>query len=286
MLKDSGWSLILHGGAKEIASDEQHEHRDGVADALSSGVEILQAGGTALEAVEAVVRVLEANPIFNAGIGAVKNRKGEVELDASIMDGRTLDIGAVAGLQGFKHPVSVARAMLREKPILLVGDGAVEFALRNNAEQWDLGGKKKSSTSASDTVGCVARDRDGHLAAASSSGGLEGAEAGRVGDVAMPGGGFYADDQRGAVALSGEGEAIARVMVAGEVIRLMQTMPVQDSLQAALRLVGRVNGEAGMIAISPAGEVGWTHNSAHFAVAYGNDGEPHGQTFLSRDEAI
>ncbi|MFL5240313.1 MAG: isoaspartyl peptidase/L-asparaginase, partial [Rhizomicrobium sp.] len=175
MPNENGWSLILHGGAKEIAPEEQRDHRDGVSGALTSGIELLDRGGTAVEAVEAVVRALEANPIFNAGIGAVKNRKGQVELDASIMDGSSLDIGAVAGLQGFRHPVSIAQAMLREKQVLLVGEGAVEFAQKHRAERWDLGGKSKSKTNASDTVGCVARDRSGRLAVASSSGGLDGA---------------------------------------------------------------------------------------------------------------
>src|SRR3954453_19320320 len=115
-----GWRIVLHGGAKEIPEEEQPSHRAGVARALASGVDVLGRGGSALDAVETVVRVLEDDPVFNAGSGSVKNAKGEIEMDASIMDGSTLEVGAVAGLQGFRNPVRIARAMVREKPILLV----------------------------------------------------------------------------------------------------------------------------------------------------------------------
>src|SRR4051812_18902157 len=120
------WSLILHGGAKKIAGQEQGEHREGLSQALEAGTGVLTRGGSALEAVEAAVRVLENVPVFNAGIGAAKNREGEIELDGAIMDGATLNVGAVAVLKGFRHPVSVARAMLREKQVLLAGPGAAE----------------------------------------------------------------------------------------------------------------------------------------------------------------
>jgi beta-aspartyl-peptidase (threonine type) len=280
----SGWSLILHGGAKEISPEEQDAHREGLAQALDAGIQILSRGGSALDAVEAAVRVLEDVPVFNAGIGAVKNRRGEIELDGAIMDGATLDIGAVAVLKGFRHPVSVARAMLREKQVLLAGAGAVEFARTVDAERFGSQTAERSKTNASDTVGCLARDVKGNLAVASSSGGLEGSEPGRVGDVCMPGCGFYADNQRGAVAMSGEGESAARMMSAGEALRMMRGRPVQVAAECALKEIDRVGGEMGIIAMTTAGEIGWAHTSPHFAVACATRAEPKGRIFLSRDE--
>ena len=278
----SSWSLILHGGAKTIKPDKEAENREGLALSLAVGRSVLDAGGSALEAVEMVVRKLEELPTFNAGVGAVKNAEGEVELDASIMDGATLDIGAVAGLQGFRNPVSIARALLREKAILLVGDGAMKFAERMGAERANLKAASKSNAEASDTVGCVALDGHGNLAVAPSTGGLEGAVPGRVGDVPLPGCGFYADNNRGALSLSGEGEAIARVMLAAESLNRMQHQSVHDAAADALQLLTKVKGEGGIIAIAPSGEIGWAHNSSHFAVALATGEDPGGQIFLAK----
>jgi beta-aspartyl-peptidase (threonine type) len=275
------WSLILHGGAKTISADKQAENRAGLAEALTVGREFLCSGGAALDAVEAVVRKLEELPTFNAGVGSVKNDAGEVELDASIMDGTTLDIGAVAGLQGFCHPVSVARALLREKAILLVGEGAKQFAKSRGAERANLDAASVSGPGG-DTVGCVALDMEGNLAVATSTGGLEGAVAGRVGDVPLPGCGFYADNARGALSLSGEGEAIARVMLAAETMMRMQHQSVQSAAESALQLLKKVDGEAGIIVIGPSGAIGWAHNSSHFAVALATSAMPGGSIFLRK----
>jgi beta-aspartyl-peptidase (threonine type) len=197
------------------------------------------------------------------------------------MDGKTFDIGAVAGLQGFKHPVSIARALLRQKAILLVGDGAKQFAERHGAERSDLEADSVSGPG-SDTVGCVALDVGGNLAVATSTGGLEGAVAGRVGDVPLPGCGFYADNDRGALSLSGDGEAIARVMLASETLGRMQHQTIQSAAESSLQLLKRVNGEAGVIAITPGGEIGWAHTSSHFAVALATAAMPGGATFLKK----
>ena len=118
------WSLILHGGAKDIPAAEAKAHRQGCLRALEPGREILEAGGRALDAVEACVRALEDDPTFNAGYGSVLNSDGAVEMDSAVMDGATLDIGAVAAITGVRHPVSVARALLKERPVLLVGSRA------------------------------------------------------------------------------------------------------------------------------------------------------------------
>jgi beta-aspartyl-peptidase (threonine type) len=278
------WSIILHGGAKTIPAKEEEESRSGLRDALRVGRAILVAGGSALDAVEATVRKLEELPAFNAGVGSVKNEEGEVELDASIMDGASLDIGAVAGLQSFKHPVSVARALLREKTILLVGAGAQKFAEARGAERLDLERSSKSNEG-SDTVGCVALDQVGNLAVATSTGGLEGAMAGRVGDVPLPGCGFYADNQRGALSVSGEGEAIARVLLASEALELMGQKPVQTAVDMVLHSLEKVSGQGGLIALTPSGEFGWAHNSSHFAVALASHSLSGEGIFLKKDEA-
>jgi beta-aspartyl-peptidase (threonine type) len=273
----SGWVLICHGGAKDIAPEQEAPNREGLRDALKKGVNVLSNGGSALDAVEAVVQVLEENPTYNAGLrGSVRNEDGEIEMDASIMDGATLDIGAVAGLRLIKHPVAVARALLREKEILLVGEGAMKFALQKGFTFESEA--SASAQSGCDTVGCVARDRDANLAVATSTGGLEGARAGRVGDVPLPGCGFYADNARGAISASGEGEAIARAMVVAEALRLAADLGMESATHTALQSLQKVQGEGGLIAIAPDGAIGWSHNSRNFAIGIAReiDGEDFG----------
>ncbi len=186
------WALILHGGAKEIKPEEQEENRDCCLEALAAGRQVLERGGTAIDAVEASIRVLEALPAFNAGLGSASNAAGEVETCAALMDGKTLDVGAVGALMGVHHPVSVARKILPEEPILLVGEGAYDFARDHHAELCDpraliVEKRKESLESLHDTVGAVAFDVNGNLAAGTSTGGLTGALNGRMGDSAIPG---------------------------------------------------------------------------------------------------
>jgi beta-aspartyl-peptidase (threonine type) len=282
------WSIILHGGAKDIPADQEEAHRIGLGKALAIGRQVLAAGGTALDAVERTVRQLEEDPIFNAGLGSVRNTRGEMLLDASIMDGATLDIGAVAGLEGYLHPVSIARHLLREKPVLLAGHGAHDFARDLDAELMPQVQPHLEVTSGAaiggDTVGCVAMDMAGNFAVATSTGGLEGTKPGRVGDVPMAGCGFYADDTRGAPSLSGDGEAIARLMLAGETLRLMDERSPGDAITAALENLQRVKGEAGIIAIGRDGRSDWNHNSSHFAVARADHSNPQGEIALRRKE--
>jgi beta-aspartyl-peptidase (threonine type) len=127
-MPDRTWAIIVHGGAKDIAPDQQETHRQGCLEAVTAGQAVLEAGGPAIAAVEAAVRVLEDDPIFNAGYGSVLNAKGEVECDAAIMDGATLAVGGVAAVRTLRHPISVAASMLPEKPVLLVAEGAEAFA--------------------------------------------------------------------------------------------------------------------------------------------------------------
>ncbi|ULH17650.1 isoaspartyl peptidase/L-asparaginase family protein (plasmid) [Deinococcus sp. KNUC1210] len=270
------WALVVHGGAKAIEAAQEEANRVGCLEALAAGRSVLEQGGSAVAAVEAAIRVLEADPTFNAGTGAVTNDEGECELDAALMDGQTLAIGAVAGLRGVPHPISVARRMLPEDEILLIAQGAARFAAEHGFPVAAKGAPETPGPdSRHDTVGCVALDTQGHLAAGTSTGGLSGQRAGRVGDSPLPGCGFYADDQQGAAALSGDGEQIARVLLASQALRLAAQAGPDQGVEAALSSMReRVGSEAGIILLSPVGEIGWGHTSRDFACAWQTSGTP------------
>jgi L-asparaginase / beta-aspartyl-peptidase len=278
------WALIIHGGAKAIHPDEMDRHRDGLREAIAPGMAVISSGGAALDAVGAVVRALEDNPIFNAGTGSAKNEDGGIEMDASLMDGATLDIGAVAGLRDVDHPISVCRALLRERPIFLVGDGAQRFARERGFVRRGETESASRKTRSADTVGCVARDVWANLAVGTSTGGLDGQKVGRVGDVPLPGCGFYADNRKGAASLSGDGESIARMMIAAEFLHRLEHLPPQAAAEAALQTMARVPGEAGIIAITPSGRICWTHTSPHFAVGCASATAPQPHIYLNKDE--
>ncbi|HYE48735.1 MAG TPA: isoaspartyl peptidase/L-asparaginase family protein [Azospirillaceae bacterium] len=283
------WVLFLHGGAKEIPPEEERANREGCLKALDAGAKVLRDGGSAVDAVAAALRVLEQEEVFNAGYGSAPNADGEVEMDAAIMDGETLDIGGVAGIRGVRHPSEVARLMLREQPTLLVADGARRFAADKGAELCDPDEllkpeDRKGKPPEKDTVGCVALDPFGHVAAGCSTGGLDGNPPGRVGDTALPGAGLYADDALGAVAFSGDGESICRAMLAAHVMRDLENAGPQEAADAAIARLGRVGGEAGCIVVDRGGRIGWAHNSAHFAVAYASGGTDEARVYLKKDE--
>jgi beta-aspartyl-peptidase (threonine type) len=263
---DARWSLIVHGGARTIEPDRHQANRDGCSAAARIGAAILRDGGSALDAAEQAVRRLEDDLTFNAGSGSVPTAAGEVEMDAAIMDGTTLDIGAVAALARVRHPVSLARLLLTEAPVLLAGAGAQEFARARGIGLYDVPGAE-SEEPQHDTVGCVAMDSEGRLAAATSTGGLPGQLPGRVGDSPIPGCGFYADDQAGAVAISGDGESILRVLLSTRVIDALARQAPPAAVAAGLRHLERVGGEAGIIALDKRGRFGIAHNSDHFSVA-------------------
>jgi beta-aspartyl-peptidase (threonine type) len=286
-----GWSLILHGGAKEVPPGTAAANRHGCLAALESGTNVLRSGGSALDAIEAAVRVLEDNPCFNAGYGSVLNADGHVEMDAAFMDGATLDIGAVAAIRGVRHPASVARLMLREPPILLTAEGARRFAAERRAELCDpatmiapQADDPAPSRLGHDTVGVVARDEAGNFAVCTSTGGLPGCLPGRVGDSPMPGCGFYADNHRGGVALSGDGEHIARRLLAGHAMRVLETTAAQSAAEQVIDHLSRVGGEVGAIVLDRYGGIGWAHNSANFAVAYAASGIVGPRCFLAKQE--
>ncbi|WCM25880.1 isoaspartyl peptidase/L-asparaginase family protein [Sphingomonas sp. QA11] len=259
------WSIAIHGGARTIAPGRHQANRDGCLVAVGVGAKILRDGGTALDAAEQAVRTLENDLTFNAGSGSVPTSAGTVELDAAMMDGATLDVGAVAALSGVRHPVSVARLLLTDRPVLLVGDGARAYALEHGVASYDVPAAAELEPQ-HDTVGCVALDQGGNVVAATSTGGLLGQLPGRVGDAPILGCGFYADNQAGAVAISGDGESILRVLLATRVVDQLGRGSPTDAIESALARLGRVGGEAGIIALDTRGRIGVAHNSDHFAV--------------------
>ncbi len=270
----AGWALIVHGGAKEIEPGDEQANRNGMRQAAEEGRRVLAEGGSAVDAVECAIRVLESLPVFNAGIGSALNAAGGIEMCAGLMDGSDLSVGAVTVIRDVRHPISVARRLLPEKEILLAGQGAFMFAREQELEvvgQDELKSEAAPAQQEHDTVGAVALDRDGHLAAGTSTGGLSGSRVGRVGDSPQPGCGLYADDRFGAVSLSGDGETIARLVLASQIMSRLQAGEMPDAaIESALEELPEVGGEGadgGAIAITPDGRFGWSHNSPHFAVA-------------------
>lgn len=280
------WALILHGGAKDIPQAEEAAHRAGLLAAAEAGRAVLAQGGAALDAVEAAVRALENDPSFNAGFGSVLNARGEVEMDAAIMDGETLDVGGIAAVQGVRNPISAARLLLYETPTLLVGPMARDAVGARGAELCDpalMISPARASTGC-DTVGCVALDVSGSIAAGTSTGGLTGKAPGRVGDSPIPGGGLYADNQRGGVSLSGDGEKVSRVLLGFEVLQRLETLDPDTACREGLARLQRVGGEAGMIAVDPRGRFGCAHNSSAFAVGVAASWLAAPAAFLHRTE--
>jgi beta-aspartyl-peptidase (threonine type) len=260
------WAIVVHGGAKTIAPDRADASRAGCRAAAEAGARVLRDGGTAIEATRVAIRVLEDDPTFNAGTGSVRNAAGDIEMDAAIMDGATLAIGAVAAVRTLRNPIDAAHAMLDAPPILLVGEGAERFAADHDLALRDPE-TPAGDNPGHDTVGCVALDSAGHIAAATSTGGLEGTLPGRVGDSPLPGCGFYAEDGIGGVSLSGDGEAIARTLLAGRIMRALEGGTAGRAAAAIATPLARVGGEAGAIVLDPAGRIGVSHTSDHFALA-------------------
>jgi beta-aspartyl-peptidase (threonine type) len=288
-------SLIVHGGAWDIPDELADAHKSGCRAALLQGWSILQSGGHALDAVEAAIRVMEDDPILNAGSGAVLNAAGEVQLDASIMDGAQLRAGAVAAVQGIRNPISLARLVLESDNVLLVAEGAVQFARSLGMELCDPGelvverelrlweaqrremGSSDgggSSPAVGDTVGAVAIDSHGDLAAGDSTGGTPFKHPGRVGDSPLIGCGVYADNRVGGAACTGWGEGITRVVLAKTALDLLKEGgSVQEAAERAIQLLrDRVEGRGGVILVHSSGDVGYAFNTAAMAHAYLKEG--------------
>lgn len=281
------WSIVIHGGAGSMTRSTLDPHQDeaaraGLRRALEAGATLLRDGGTAMDAVEAAVRVLEDDPNFNAGRGSVFTAEGRVECDAAIMDGIDRKAGAVAGIRSTRNPITLARAVMDQSPhVFLAGSGADAFARAHGIEaagpEWfetaerrrqldeilanpdapfDLGMKYG-------TVGAVARDTHGHVASATSTGGLTGKKWGRVGDSPLIGAGTYADDRAGAISCTGAGEYFIRLGVAHEIaarVRLCgeEMQAAADALIAELTALG---GKGGVIIASASGPGGWAFNT-------------------------
>ncbi|WP_413060459.1 isoaspartyl peptidase/L-asparaginase family protein [Sphingomonas carotinifaciens] len=282
------WSLMIHGGAGRIVPDvltsrQDSEARAALAAALDAGEAILREGGSAVDAVEAAVRVLEDAPSFNAGRGACFTQGGTNELDAAIMDGRDRRAGAVAGVTATRNPVALARAVMDQSPhVFLAGPGADAFSRGQGLEQalpeWfatperrrQLEEMQARGADAFDidmkygTVGAVATDSHGHVAAATSTGGVTGKRWGRIGDSPLIGAGTYADDRAAAISCTGAGEYFIREGVAHEIaarLRFTNDTPQQaaDTVLADVRAMG---GTGGVIVAAPGGTTVWSMTTA------------------------
>ncbi|HEX4736338.1 MAG TPA: isoaspartyl peptidase/L-asparaginase family protein [Allosphingosinicella sp.] len=283
------WALIVHGGAKEMKPGEEQDNRNGILEAAEAGAAVLRRGGSAVDSVEAAIRVLERLPVFNAGYGSVLNDQEEVEMCAGIMDGRDRSVGAVGAVMGVKHPVSVAKLMLPEKPILLAAEGALMFAKEKNAELVDPDAliterQLEEVREAHDTVGAVALDMGGNIAAGTSTGGLNNAHKGRIGDSPMPGCGYYADNHIGGVAFSGDGESIARLALAAQVMARINDLGQEEAIEKAVEQLPHLGGDGGGIAIAREGRIGWAHNSPAFVVAKITSGMDAPEAWLNKQE--
>ncbi len=283
-------AILVHGGAWATPEGELEAHRIGVNRASMIGFEILLTGGSALDAVQKAVEFLESDPTFNAGRGSVLNARGEVELDAAIMEGSELLAGAVACVSRIPHPVSLAREILESSQhVMLSGEGALEFARSRGIPLCDPGeliverererylrARRVAAppSSPNETVGAVACDSRGHVAAASSTGGTFLKLPGRIGDSPVIGSGLYADDRKGAAASTGGGEAILRMVMAFRAVEAMTTGigPSEAAQQTIHTLGSRAGGQGGIILVDAKGELGYAFNTPHMAHAYLTDG--------------
>jgi beta-aspartyl-peptidase (threonine type) len=257
--------VVVHGGASEWYSGTG-PGRDACRRAAHAGGEALADGGTALDAVIAAVRVVEDDPACNAGTGAVLTSRGTLELDACVMDGASLDSGAVAVLPPFLHPVDIARAVLEDgRYHLLAGDGAAAFARARGFVPCDpelmitadrrAEFEGRGTFERGNTVGAVARDALGNLAAATSTGGIAGTAPGRVGDAPLVGGGTYANEYA-ACSCTGDGEAFARACAAFWTVEHVGKDPQAAALRSVARVRKRFGGYGGLILLDRAGNIG------------------------------
>jgi beta-aspartyl-peptidase (threonine type) len=296
-IKENKIGLVVHGGAGtmergKMTPETEHQYRTGIENALRAGWEILQHGGSSLDATEAAVRVFEDDPLFNAGKGSVFNAAGVNEMDAAIMDGKTLRAGAVADLQHIKNPISLARLVMEKSPhVMMAGEGAEAFAKEHGVElvdakyfftqeRWDAlqrvkaaeksagaNGDKKFFVSDQDlhgTVGAVGLDRNGNLAAATSTGGKTGKLPGRVGDTPVIGAGTYANNATCAISGTGDGEFFIMAIAAHDVSALMEyrRKTLQEASIAVIDKIGKLGGTGGMIAIDKSGNIALPFNTS------------------------
>jgi L-asparaginase / beta-aspartyl-peptidase len=282
------WALAIHGGAGviergDLTPRKEVAYRAGLNAALAAGQKVLAAGGASLDAVEAAIRVLEDDPLFNAGRGAVFTADGRNELDASIMDGNTLKAGAVAGVTRTRNPISLARAVMEKSPhVMLAREGADQFSVEQGLpqaapdyfrteERWQqlLDWRRDHAaeldrTHSRGTVGAVAIDVKGHVAAGTSTGGMTGKRWGRIGDSPVIGAGTYAADGTCAVSATGSGEYFIRASAARQLCDRIawHGEPVQSAASATIENIGNIGGDGGVIAMDGAGQIAFAMNSS------------------------
>ena len=308
------FGFVIHGGAGTIersrmTPEREKAYRDKLTEALLAGFGVLEKGGASLDAVVAAITLMEDSPLFNAGKGAVFTSAGTNELDSSIMDGRTLKAGAVAGLKRVKNPILLARLVMEQSPhVMMTGEGAETFAAQKGVElvdpkyfyteeRWQQlqrikeaeknppPKKSKLERKAAPfdehkfgTVGAVCLDRAGNLGAGTSTGGMTNKRFGRVGDSPIIGAGTYADNETCAVSCTGDGEYFIRSAVAHNVTAMMRYggKSVEQSAAAALEKVGKLGGTGGLIALDGRGNFATPFNTSGMYRGWiGPDGRPH-----------
>jgi beta-aspartyl-peptidase (threonine type) len=322
--RQANWGIVIHGGAgtldrASMSPEREAQYRAGLEQALRAGHAVLARGGSSMDAVEAAIRVMEDNPLFNAGKGAVFTAEGKNELDAAIMDGRTLAAGSVAGVRHVKNPITLARAVMEHSPhVMLAGDGAEQFARTQGIElvpesyfrteaRWQglLRAREDERRAAGDTtrrpqalysvpedrkfgtVGAVALDQAGNLAAGTSTGGMTNKRWGRIGDAPIIGAGTYASNRSCAVSATGHGEFFIRNTVARDICALVEYrgMALKDAAEeVVMRRLVQQGGDGGIIAMDPQGNYTLTFNSSGmYRGRMGADGRP--EIAIFRDPA-
>jgi beta-aspartyl-peptidase (threonine type) len=293
---EGSYGVLVHGGAGRAHAALLEDRRQACAAAAQVAIDLLHGGASALDAVQRAVEHMEDAPVLNAGTGGALTEDGTLELDASIMEGTALRAGAVCALPPFQHPIAIARAALEEaRHVLYAGEGAQAFALAHG-HRAALANEmitERARTDLADvlalraeplevgTVGAVARDQQGRLAAATSTGGITGKRRGRVGDSPILGAGTYADDTRGAVSCTGQGEGFMRVTMASRVLAEMHAgFPADQAAARALAfLADKLAMTGGVIVVSPSGLLGWARTAAQMPCAHAWRGQPVSTTF-------
>lgn len=284
--QDKKFGIVIHGGAGRIVKENmtperEAEYSNKIKEVLETGYKILDNGGSALDAVEAVIKIMEDSPLFNAGKGAVLTEKGVAELDASIMDGKTLSAGAVAGIKHVKSPITLARLVMEQSPhVMMISDGAEEFAKQNGLEmvennyfitkeRWESYQRilqreeEKKKTEKHGTVGAVALDKNGNIAAGTSTGGMMMKKFGRVGDAPIIGAGTYANNNTCGVSATGSGEYFIRIGVARDISALIEYkgMNLNEAADEVIKKVGDLGGNGGVICLDKFGNVAMPFNT-------------------------
>ncbi|UCE14139.1 MAG: isoaspartyl peptidase/L-asparaginase [Candidatus Heimdallarchaeota archaeon] len=276
-------AIIVHGGSWSIPDSLRAGHLNGVTQAVKTGYQILQQGGSALEAVEKAVVCMEDDSIFDAGVGSFLNEQGYVELDALLMDGKTLNAGAIGAVLNCRNPISLARRLLEKpnSPMMLVGKGANIFAektglacdpkeliIPREQERWEKGPLDIFTPNAKGTVGAVALDLDGNLASATSTGGAPYKMVGRLGDTSIIGSGGYASETA-AASSTGHGESIMKINAAKLAVDLInQGYSPQSAAKEVINRMANIDGYGGIILVDKTGELGYFFNTSRMAYAF------------------